>query len=261
MLATATVQAYQFDNMDDFEKVEAPAEKLEVHSSDFRAIAQARKSRSEEDMVQAVSKILSLDEKNLMALNAMAAFYFDIGKYGMAKILINRALEDHPRAPALHNNLGVILLAEGEQRKAISAFRKSIDIKADYRIGLANLGSIYIEYRDYSKALAPLEAGYSAVKEGVKKGEQDAIEVANNYALVLMGMGEYGDAKQIFEQVLEVDSRNTSILVNYAILLIDKLKKADAAVRIISKIKFIADNQEVIRQAEELEKRMNALEK
>ena len=155
LLIVPVAAAAQFDNYDGVEAdssrsgSKAPsAPKLRVDSKDFKALSDAKKTRDEELFVRAVSRILGRDQSNLDALNALAVFYIDKRKPGLAKIILNRALEAHPDEKALHNNLGIIYLEEGELRRAIASFKKAIGLNRNYRIGLANLGSIYLEFGD-----------------------------------------------------------------------------------------------------------------
>lgn len=261
-----TVQA-QFDNYGGVDEEareekgeggESAAPKLKVDSKDFKALSDAKETRDEELFVRAVSKILGRDQTNLDALNALAVFYIEKNKLGLAKIILNRALETHPDEKALHNNLGIIYLYDGELRLAISSFKKAVGLNRNYRIGLANLGSIYLEFGDYLRAIEPLEAGYSLIKGDIR-GNKEAVEIANNYAVALVGAGEASKAKSIYEKILDSDSRNIGVLLNYATLLTKTLKDKSAARRAISRLKFVSDSSKYNKKAEELDKFLEAL--
>lgn len=219
--------------------------------------------KSESGLVNAASQLLAKDSNNLHALNLLGVFYFEGQKYGLAKIIFNRAILAHPNEPALHNNLGVTFLAEGNMRKAIAEFKKSLEIKNDYRVGATNLGSIYLEYRDYSRSVAPLEAGYKIIEAELKKNSVTpaAIQVASNYAVALAAQEQYDKARSIYKQIIEVSPRNVPILMNYAILLVDRMKNYSDAKEILSKLKFVTDDPAENRRIEELENRVRGAEK
>lgn len=263
LIAPATSWA-QFDNYDEVDSGEkgqaksAPSPQLRVDKKDFRALSDAKETRDEELFVKAVSRILGRDQSNLEALNALAVFYIEKRKPGLAKIILNRALVAHPDEKALHNNLGIIHLEEGELRRAISSFKKAIGLNRNYRIGLANLGSIYLEFGDYMRAIEPLEAGYSLIK-GDLRGNKEAVEIANNYAVALAGAGEGKQAKKIYERILDSDSRNIGVLLNYATLLTKNLKDKSAARKAISRLKFVSDSAKYNKKAEELDKFLESL--
>lgn len=262
ILLTIGLAHGQFDSSDDGGEGKgsgSPAPKLTVDSGDFKGISAAKSSRDEELFVNAVSKVLGKDQNNLDALNALAVFYIEKDKPGLAKIILNRALEAHPDEKALHNNMGIVYLTEGEMRRAISSFKKSIELNRNYRVGLANLGSIYLEYGDYQRALEPLEAGYSLIKGDLRKSGDQSVEIANNYAVALAGVGRGDEAKKIYERILDADSRNIGVLLNYATLLTKTLKQKAEARKAISRLKFVADGPKYTQKADELDKFLESL--
>lgn len=209
-------------------------------------------AKDEDILVQAVSKRLGKDQNDLKALNALAVFYIGQAKYGMAKILLNRALKAHPNEAGLHNNHGVIFLAQNNLRAAIIAFRKATQINSSYAIGAANLGSIFVEYKDFSRAVDLLKEGYSAVKSDLRRGV--GLDIANNYALALSGAGETSKARSIMQDILKVDSGNTTTLLNYSILLIHKLKDKKEGEKQLNRLKFLAEDERTRKAIDELEK-------
>ncbi|MCB0408479.1 MAG: tetratricopeptide repeat protein [Bdellovibrionales bacterium] len=144
-------------------------------------------------------------------------------------------------------------------RSAITAFKKALELNRNYRIGLANLGSIYLEFGDYERAVAPLEEGYSLIKSDIRKNGAEAVEIANNYAVALAGVGNGKEAKQIYEKILDSDSRNIGVLLNYATLLTKTLKIKSEARKAISRLKFVSDSAKYNKKAEELDKFLESL--
>jgi tetratricopeptide (TPR) repeat protein len=227
-----------------------------ISDEDLKKLSQARKSRSEGGIIKAASEILGKDPQNKFALNTLAVFYFENKKFGLSKILLKRALKDHPDDPALHNNLGIVYLAQNEMRLALDAFKKSLEARSSYQLGATNLSSIYLEYRDYKRSIGPLEDSFRSIRSDLRRGSSPAVEIANNYALALMGVGESGKAEGIFKDILESDSRNPVPLLNYASLLVEVLKKKKDAIRVISKLKFMTEDREILRKVEEIERKM-----
>jgi tetratricopeptide (TPR) repeat protein len=232
---------------------------LEPQDDDQRKIRDALASGSETTLLDATSKVLGHDPVNLYALNALAIHYLGREKMGLAQIIINRALKDHENEPSLHNNLGVIFLSEGNQRKAITSFKKAISIKNEYVIASTNLASLYIEYQDYGRALPPLESGYGYVKSDISKGNKDAIAVANNYAIALSNNGDNKKAEGIYKDLLSANARNSTVLLNYAILLIEKMKVRKEGRNILNKFRFVTSDPESERLANELDEKLKGL--
>lgn len=213
------------------------------------------KAKDETMLVQAVAKILGKDQNDLKALNTLAAFYIDQGKPGMGKIVLNRAEKAHPQEPAIQNNLGVIDLAEAKQRPAIAHFRKAMELNHGYPIGAANLGSIFVEYKDYPKAVELLDEGYSSVRGDLHR--EVAMAVANNYALALSGTGDNDKAKSIFEDILKAESQNTTALMNYTILLIYKIKDKKEGEKMLNRLKFLADDSSTRKRIDDMDRALN----
>lgn len=261
-------RAFQFDEMDSNDPtVETEATEdsatttkgqVEITNEDLRALDAAQKAGLEPQLTAAAANILGKDSNHLKALNALGVHYFVRKNFGLAKIIFLRAIAAHPSEPALHNNLGIVYLAEGDQRAAIGAFKKSLEARESYVIGATNLASIYLEYHDFNRALTPLASGYKVVKSGLRDGKEESIGVANNLAVALSAQGQGEKARDIYEEIGRGSSRNITVLLNYAILLTERLKAKDDALRVISKIKFVADDPRAIRRAEELEKKLKS---
>ncbi|NJL24566.1 MAG: hypothetical protein HC902_04945 [Calothrix sp. SM1_5_4] len=145
----------------------------------------------------------------------------------------------------------MIFLSENEQRPAIAAFRKALEIKSSYSIASANLGAIFVEYKDFEKATDLLGAGYNNVR-GNLTGV--ALDVANNYALALSGTGETSKAKSIYQDILKAQNGNVVALLNYSILLIHKLKDKKEGEKQLNRLKFLAEDSATRKAVDELDK-------
>lgn len=212
-------------------------------------------AKEERALVEAASKRLGKDQGDLTALNALGVFYAEQGKIGLARILFSRAQKSHQNEPGIYNNQGVLFLKEGKQRPAIAAWRKAMELKGSYTVGAANLGAIFCEYKDWGRAADLLSDAYSAVRSDLKRGGI-ALDVANNYALALMGSGDPDKAKGIFKNILEADNGNVTALLNYSILLIHVLKDKKEGEKQLNRLRFVGeDGDSRIRKAvEEMDK-------
>lgn len=256
-LPAASVWA-QFDEDKDSAASEPEVKNIKpkVRRDDIKALKQALADDDEKSVIKAVAVILGKDPNHLETLNSLAVFHFSKKRLGLAKIILNRALAKHADEPSLHNNLGIVYLAEKDIRTAIASFRKALRLKGNYKPGLTNLGSIYLEYNDYRKSVSALEEGYDSIRSDLRRGDEVAARIANNYALSLNGLGKSKKARRIFEAIEEGGNRNASIFLNYAILLVDILKDGKAGVKIISKLRFMTDNRRILKKADELDKRV-----
>lgn len=215
-------------------------------------LGNAFKSKDEQMLIEACTKRLGKDQNDLKALNALGIHYYETGKFGLAKILFTRGQKAHANEPALANNLGVVALAEDKQRVALADFRQALSMKSSYAPAAANLGSIFVEYKDYAKATDLLEKGYDSVHSDLKKGV--GLDVANNYALALSGSGNHSKAKSIFQDILKADSGNTTALLNYSILLIHRMKDKSEGEKQLNRLKFLSDDAKTRSAIEAMEK-------
>ncbi|MEZ4872180.1 MAG: tetratricopeptide repeat protein [Bdellovibrionales bacterium] len=244
--------AYLTQLADEYESVKG---KSKASSEELEELVKARKSGQHDKVVEIAGEILSDNSNDLYVLNQLILHYNQKEQFGLAKILVDRALEISKDDKVILNNLGVILVAEENLREAISTFRKSLKSDLGYAYATTNLGSIYLDYKDYSRAKAALEEGYDIVKRSLGKGDEIAVEVANNYALALKGLGEYDKANNVFEKIMDENSRVVPVLFNYAILLVENSKKYDDGLKILSRIKVLSNDSNLLKRVSQLEKR------
>ena len=235
------------------------SDKRKITREDYHRLKVAIDSKNEEAVVNAASVILSKDSKDIKALNGLGFFYLNEGQLGIAKLIYRRALRNHRDKPGLHNNLGVIYLAEGDLRKAMVSLKESVALNKSYNKAKINLSSIFVNYQDYSRAIEPLESGYKSIKSKLGSKNDSAIRIANNYAVALMGIGQGEDAEDVFKSALKAGVTDAFLLYNYAILLINVLKKKSDAIRIVSKLKFNTEDPKILNKVEELEQRLDKL--
>jgi len=231
-----------------------------VSSSDLSNLRDAIKAKDSKKSRNAISVVLSKDPKNLPALNALGVMYFNSGKYGLARIVFERALKDHPNESSmLYNNLGVMEQRDGELEKAIAYFGKAIALDDENYSAKANLGSIYLDYGNSKGALPILKDAFIKTQRDISRGGKFAIKVANNYAVALAKEGKYDEASDIYNKLIDGKSRDTDAMVNYAILLVRDLKKKKDAIRLLSKLKLITEDKKILNQVSDLEKELDAL--
>jgi tetratricopeptide (TPR) repeat protein len=253
---SAFAQGSAFAEEDEASATEAPQEKKLSVSGDLEdKFASALKSKDEDRVVSAAAQILGRDSSHLKTLNGLGVFYMDQKKYGMAKIIFQRALKSHPNTSAALNNLGVVALIEGDMRLALENFKKSSS-QSNSKTAQANLSSILVSYGDYDRAVDPLSDAYGDIKKELKKSGDVGIAVANNYGVALMGAGKGSRAESVFETIVESGVRAPEPYLNYAILLVEVLKKKSAAQKILSKIQFMTEDRKILRKVSDLERQL-----
>lgn len=223
----------------------------------YESLSKVMKLKSEKNIVEAASKILAIDENDAKALNSLAVFYYEAKKYNMAKLILDRGAKAHPNNQAFKNNLALVFFANEDKRKALVSLKEAAEgTDSDSEANL-NLTSIFVEHRDYEKALGPLSKIYSKVKSKLKSKSRAAVALTNNYAVSLVGTKDYKNAEKVFKSAQEAGVRDTNLLYNYAVFMVSQGKNKEDAYKVISQLKFLTEDQNLLRKVELLEKTLD----
>lgn len=247
---TSGAEAEAKVNLDAEEKQELAERQAKIGGSHslLRKLYKAKRYR---ELLAEAAKILSKDEYDLRALAMLGIYHMDMKQYGAARIMFEKALEKHKDEAGLYNNIGVILLREGNLESALATFKEAYGVNRSNPSVQANLGSIYVKYMDYVEAEPLVEDAYS------RMGDNDI--VANNYAIVLRTQGQYEEAQKVYEKALARDSRNIPTNLNYAILLVEYMKNYQKARQIVNKIEFLNPTDKyVLTKVKELQRKVAA---
>ncbi|WP_413558447.1 tetratricopeptide repeat protein [Bdellovibrio sp. HCB209] len=202
-----------------------------IASSQYSNLNGAIKSQNDEGIYRAATDILAQNGNDARALNALAMYHYKKGRFDLSKYLLSKAIAANPNMAELYSNLGVVQLSQNERREAIKSFKKALSINAMEPVASANVGSIYVQEKDYKKGLLALEVAYG---RGIKDPR-----VMNNYAVALTATGSYDKAADLYKRVVKEDSNNREAMLNYAILLVDKMEKYKDGLEVISRLKFV----------------------
>lgn len=202
-------------------------------------LSKAFQSKNQKELFAVAGQILSQNPNDPQALNALALHHIQKGEWGAARLLIERALEKNKNVAGLYNNLGVIDLREDSLESAYLNFKTAYGIDAKNSNVLNNLGSIYIKYLDYGKAGRLVEDAYSFMPE--------SLSVTNNLAILKRSQGQFDESAKLYKKVLDKDPRNVPTVLNYAILLIEYMKKYDEGERLLNKLEFLESNEPYVR--------------
>lgn len=210
---------------------EPPKVVIPTSPSQYAALNEAIKLQNDERIYQTSTQILAQAGNDAKALNALAMYHYKRGRYDLCRYLLKKAIAGNPKMAELHSNLGVVQLAQGEKRDAIKSFRKALEINRDEAVAAANVGAIYVQEKDYGKALVVLETAY-------RKGVRDP-RVLNNYAVALAAHRKFEKAEDLYKTVLKDGNNNKEALFNYAVLLVDNMGKFQEGLEIINRLKFV----------------------
>ena len=196
----------------------------------YDGVKLALSSSDDTTVEKAVASILSQDQNDSKALNALALYHLSKGRTPLAKMIFKSILDKEPKNPVVLNNMGCLYSQLGERRLATEHFRKALEVKSDYPVASANLGSILAIGRDYARAKRYLENAYEG---GIKD-----LCILNNYAIALMAEGD-SDAQGIFKEALQVGSSDFTVAFNYSLYLTYIKKDYKEAAEALDKIRFL----------------------
>jgi Flp pilus assembly protein TadD len=215
----------------------------------YRKLVATRNDSDGRTVTGESSKLLADQGDDINTLNFLAMHHYKNGKYHLAKLILGRAIKANPKLASLYSNLGIILLAEGEERDGIEYLQKALELDSDNWAANATLGSYYVKYSGFKKAVVPLAKAYSQ--------DPDDRDVANNYAVALASVGRTKEARDIYEQILRKgsSSNNVKALFNYAVLLIDQMGKYEEGLKLVYKVNFIGPEKQMVAELNSLEKK------
>jgi Flp pilus assembly protein TadD len=242
--SAATSEADKEDEAPVSQKQQAPT------SKEYLDIKNAYRTKNERALVESVSKILAKKDNDSKALNAMGVFYLESRRPHLAKIIFLRLLKNNSNSATLHNNLGLVYNAIGEEVLAAKEYEAALEKDSRHVQANANLGSYHVKYRNYKVALPMLERAYEKSKD---------LRVANNYALALRGTGKIDDAEKVFSRVYRSKTRDVSALLNYASFMVEDKKNRAKGEEIINKIKFLSTDADIMKKVRRIEQQLSQL--
>lgn len=231
-----------------------PAASQSTASPPSSALSRAIKDQNDEKIFEESSRILLEDPKNLAALNAMALYNYKKGRPSAAEYLLNKAAGLYPRSSEIQSNLGLIYVAQSNQREAIQAFKKALQIDPQNAVAAVNLGAIYIASKDYSKA-------YIALENPIRRGWRDP-KTLNNFAIALSASGRperVSEAERIYRELIKNHPNNKDYLLNAAIFFVDVKKDRNQGEDLVERLKFVGVTGEARRRLSGLEVSLRGL--
>jgi chemotaxis protein methyltransferase CheR len=115
------------------------------------------------EVIELVERILVEDPNNADAHLLSAYVHADSGEYDDALAACQRALAINPLLPAARYILGIIYQRQGDALRAVSEFKKTIYIDADFALAHLNLANIYKAQRKWAAAAKEYENALRAM--------------------------------------------------------------------------------------------------
>jgi tetratricopeptide (TPR) repeat protein len=175
-----------------------------------------------------LSDLIGKDKTFLPGYAALAFSYLKDGKDGIAKFIVEQAMDRGGDHPSLYNIMGVLAERQGKVPQARDHYNKALSMNDSFAPALVNRANLYVASRDVSMA----EIDY--------KKALDA-DPANTDAMIGLGAvlrqtGRYVTARETFERVLDIDADNPQARFNLALLMRENLKDEGQALRYFNEV-------------------------
>lgn len=144
--------------------------------------------------------------------------------YLSAEILWRDTLARNPDAWIAHNNLGLILAADGKLDEAIPHFRKACDLRPDAAQPHSNLGMVLARHGDAKNAIRILTDAVALAPE--------YFDARYNLATAYLASQRWHDAERAYRAALALRSASADAHYGLAVALKEQGRSADARVEL-----------------------------
>lgn len=160
------------------------------------------------------------------------------GNHDEALAKFKAALEISPQCFDCEFNIGVAYMAKKDEKQAEEAWKRAIELKADYSEALNALSTLYNNQKRFDEAAAMSAKAASAGGGG--GGSADAIF---NQGIILWNQGKIADAKVKFEETLKANPNHPEAHFQYGMALLNEGKLTEAVAEFEAYVKIAPDGQ------------------
>ncbi|MFW6173923.1 MAG: tetratricopeptide repeat protein [Elusimicrobiota bacterium] len=181
-------------------------------------------------------------------LSSKASDLLNAGKYEEAIGKFTEAITEDPENPIFYYYRGTALEKNGDLDKAMEDYQRSIELKPDFILPIANIGKVYAKKRDFEKAI-------EFYKKAADLGDKDATNYYN-FGVCLMNLGKNEQAKEVLEKLLSLNENYSDAYYQLGIIYIGLGDSAKAKEFLQKFIDLDPDNQNAL-TAKEILKSLN----
>jgi tetratricopeptide (TPR) repeat protein len=212
--------------------------------------------------INAAGRIKIYSPLRFLAL-AVATLTLAVMTHSEAKYFVDeptiwqQTLVHNPDSWLAHNNLGKVLMAQGNLSEAESHYESALAVKADFRDAMNNLGAVYIEQNRLAEAIAILEPTVATWP--------DYAAAWSNLGVALTRIGDYKAAVGHLERATKLAPEDASYHKNLGYTQ-HRLHQLDAsiesyrrAIAISPRVDFYSDLGQLMREAKRNDEALRAL--
>lgn len=128
----------------------------------------------------------------------LGTLYSQVKRYGLSRLLLEKASELKPDEPGIWGNLGAVYRTEGEIEKARSCYDRALKLAPNDAQILSNMSGLYVNAAQPEKCLYWAERALQA--------SPALAEAGNHKALALLEMGRYEQGWKAYDARLNLPS-------------------------------------------------------
>lgn len=148
-----------------------------------------------EKAIEYLKIVINLDSEDFVAYNDLGSIYESLKQYDKAIDYLNKSININSKYYLAYFNLGVVYKALGYYEKAINNYKESAKY-SDSRFNYLNMSAIFIEQKEYDKAI-------DILTEGINKHPHHVLYY--NRACSYRKKGNIEKALKDFEKAKELD--------------------------------------------------------
>ncbi len=133
-------------------------------------------------------------------------FYAAQNYKGMQEVLF-KGLAEYPKSSEIFYNLGVAYYKLGRPKLAVRSYEQAIQLRPDFREARIGLASLYLDLKNYPKAMTQLK--------GLLKVDPTNPVIAEKLGLLYFNQKKYDEAATYFTKAIELSPTTTTQLYNY----------------------------------------------
>ena len=160
------------------------------------------------------------------------------GQHDAAIEKFNAALAISPNCFDCQFNIGVALMAKKDEKAAEEAWKKAVEMKADYAEALNALSTLYNNQKRFDEA-----AAMSAKAAAAGGGGGGSADATFNQGIILWNQGKIADAKVKFEETLKANPSHADAHYQLGMALLNEGKLPEAVAEFESYVKLAPDGQ------------------
>jgi len=133
-------------------------------------------------------------------------------------------------------NIGVALMAKKDEKAAEEAWKKAIEIKADYAEALNALSTLYNNQKRFDEAAAMSAKAASG-------GGTGGADATFNQGIILWNQGKIAEAKVKFEETIKMNASHSDAHYQLGMALLNEGKLTEAVTEFETYVKLAPDGQ------------------